>query len=126
MPDACAQTIPLIPGEVVGPELVVDGLAACRAQVVPEHRMLELLYDERIAVYWRERAERCGFYRELDRERAEQVCGQRWEYGMDVRAELRVARAALVGVGVASFLAGVGLAYVGRRVVVEVANNGAD
>lgn len=102
----CPEAIPFIPGVSLPPEFMLDGLPVCRAQLVPEARILGLLYDERIAIYYREQAERCTTYREYDRQHCELIAGQRWDYSQDLRDELRGAKVATIVAGVGGFILG--------------------
>lgn len=103
--DACPAAVPYLPGKPA-PHVDSDGLVTCRGQIVPEARIMALLYDERIAAYWRDQAARSTEYRGIDRLRCEQVAGDRWDYCQDLRHELRAQRTATAVAGVAGFVLG--------------------
>lgn len=100
-PDACDQAAPLIPGRPA--PFTVDGVAVCRAQVVPDAQVFDLLEQADAAIYWRDRTLACEAYRAADREHAQAVADSCWGQSEHLQGELRVARA----VGPAVFVAGV-------------------
>jgi len=53
-PDECAATVPVIPGVRLS---IVDGegAATCRGLVLPQSRVFDLVRDEELSVYYRDR-----------------------------------------------------------------------
>lgn len=108
--DACTDAAPYIPGKP--PPYVVAGVVTCRALVVPEADVVACLHDADLVAYWQQLAELGHAHREIDRLRCEDVAGQRWDYGQDLRGDLRRARIETTAGAAAGLLIGlaVGLA----------------
>ncbi len=108
--DACPTSVPLLPGHAM--PYMVDGLAVCRAQVVPDARVLELLQGASDAEHWEKLAAISHQYRRADRAYAQasiNSCRVELDY---VSSELMISRASVpagVVLGII-FGAGVGIA----------------
>lgn len=105
--DECAQVVPYLPGRPA-PLLDEQGLVACRAQVVPESRLVQLLAAESLAPYWEAEARRCHEGRSRDRVWCQGVVD-----AVDLRArqaERSLAVRSLVTGGL--FVVGLGVGYV--------------
>lgn len=108
--DECAKAAPFIPGRA--PPFLDDGLAVCRAQVVPESQIVQLVQDADAAAYWRPVALACYERSEADRLHAQNMVNSlhydREAHRQDAQS-LRIAAPA-VFVGGVIVGAGVGIA----------------
>ena len=107
--DACPRVEPFIPGRPV--PYSIDGIAACRAQLIPEQQAADMLYAGVRADYWEDMAKISAHYREIDRMHAEAVAAQRWE---DAQIQRRQVTAHQVLLPVAVTLAVVVGIFAGR------------
>lgn len=107
-PDDCLEARAMQPAQRA-PYVDARGVAECRAQVVPEPQVREMLADGVAATYWRELAEMERAYREADRASCEAEALRRLEYGLAMRREAQGARWAGVGLGVGGLVAGLAL-----------------
>lgn len=95
--DACPRSEPLLPGQPA--PYVVDGRATCRAVILPEARLAQLLEAEADAQLWRGVAGVCQDGRERDRRHAQVAFDGAWIVATDSSAQLRAARlSAVIGV----------------------------
>lgn len=116
--DECPQVYPLKPG-VEGPVwALVEGVPTCRAQALPDARVVELYIAEGAATYWEAVARAQAAGRVQDRLRGESVVKLR-DAELDVcRTEARALRWRVTAVGAAAFILGAGTglasAHLGR------------
>jgi len=110
-PDACPAAEAMIPGEPA--PYIADGLAVCRAQVVPEAQVLGLLQQQHLAEYYEAQASICRDYRAADRAIAEDVAAQRWEERQALRRQVLAHQVALPVAVTLAIIAGI---VVGRGV----------
>jgi len=106
--DECVQAVAFTPTRPV-PYLDADGVPTCRAQLVPESQVVELMADQDAAAYWQRVAEIGHSYRAMDRAWAEQHAGACWGNERSLRAELRVQRTIPPIVFVAGTILGTGI-----------------
>jgi hypothetical protein len=102
--DACPQAEPYIPGDV--PPHVTDGVVSCRAQVVPEHQVIDLLHSKALAEYYEDVAGICRHYRDLDRQHCEAVVAQERADSAILRRQITVHQLLLPVAVVAALFAG--------------------
>jgi len=110
-PDACPAAEAMIPGEPA--PYVADGLAVCRAQVVPEAQVLDLIQQQHLAEYYEAQASICRDYRTADRAIAEDVAARRWEERQALRRQVLAHQVALPVAVTLAIIAGI---VVGRGV----------
>jgi len=109
--DECSLAAAYVPGRA--PPFVVDGLVTCRAQVVPESQVLELVVDADAAAYWEPVARACYDARTADRLHAQsslELCHADGLYSEREARVLRVVAPALFTGGLVVGTA-LGLAY---------------
>lgn len=88
--DDCPAPIAYLPGQPA--PHVEGGLVTCRAVLVPEARVAELLRLEADAEMWRATSELLRIERERDRRRCQAEYDQAWVAARDASAQLRSAR----------------------------------
>lgn len=88
--DDCPAPAPYLPGRPA--PHTEGGLATCRAVLVPEARLAELLRLEADAEMWRATSELLRIERERDRRRCQAEYDQAWVAARDASAQLSSAR----------------------------------
>ena len=106
-PDACPETRALLPGKPA--PYTEDGIAICRAQVVPELQVYDLIEQADAGVYWSERSQSCEAYRIADRQHAQAASDTCWSEAEYLRGELRWSRAVAPAAFVGGVVVGIGV-----------------
>jgi hypothetical protein len=103
----------MLPGAAVPGASVVRGesVATCFGQVVTNADVYGWMAAEDDAVYWRDLAQIQHDYRAGDRALCEERYAVEWQYGQEVRRDLRVQRWATTGGIALGLLVGVGVGF---------------
>ena len=109
-PDDVPSPTVVIPG--LDMPYTVDGLATHRGTLLSPSDVAACLDSRAMEIYWQGAYRISVEGRTTDRIRCEDVAGSRWQYGEDLRHELRITRATTAAAGVVGFIA-VGLIVAG-------------
>ncbi len=101
--DACLDAMPYLTGK--SPPFVVDGLVACRAQVVPEQQVVQLVNDADAGLFWEPVAKACYDRSAADRILAQSTVNTLWHEKEEAKADARAGR----WIGPALFVGGAAL-----------------
>lgn len=102
----CDEAAPYKPG--APPPFVVDGVVMCRAQVVPESQVLELLGARALGDYWGEVGPACYERSEADRTHAQVHYAAEWDRRSLAESDARILRLSVPVAFVGGVLTGLG------------------
>lgn len=104
--DECDDAAAYKPGSP--PPFVVDELVTCRAQVVPESQVLELLHASDLATYWGDVGPACYERSAADRSLAQRELDVVWLHQKAAEADARALRVAMPVAFVGGVVIGLG------------------
>lgn len=125
-PDECALGQPFLPSQPP-PYIVLEKgqpIATCRAQLIPETRLADLLTAESDMMYWSEMAQICAEGRARDRLYAQQQHDETWRLAYESARDLRAQRWSTGAALVLGFVVGAGTTYAVTVVAVEAVDGG--
>ena len=108
--DECAKSMPFKPGES---NTYIDdkGFPLCRAQIVPESKVFDLLNLEAEAVYWEKVSGACYERSEADRLLAQTRFNTVWYGEKEAKLEAQTARLVTPLAATTGILVGLGVGY---------------